>query len=87
MWKRIRYSLKKERDPGRFEQAWVEIAELFQQAEAGEIELASVDEAGFSAQPPNRSAWTKRGATHAVEAKRSKRLKVSGGYCPRGGWC
>lgn len=32
---------------------------MTQQAIAGEIELAYVDKAGFLAQPPNRSAWTK----------------------------
>lgn len=37
-----------------------------------------MDEAGFAPQPPNRSAWTKRGDTHAVEAKRSPRLNVIG---------
>jgi hypothetical protein len=43
---------------------------LIQQAQVGDIELASVDEAGFAPQPTNRSAWTPRGETHAVEAKR-----------------
>ncbi len=51
---------------------------MIRQAQAGEIELAYVDEAGFAPQPPNRSAWTKRGETHAVEAKRSPRLNVIG---------
>jgi len=51
---------------------------LIRQANAGEIELAYVDEAGFSAQPPNRSAWTKSGETHAVTAKRGQRLNVIG---------
>jgi hypothetical protein len=36
------------------------IAELMKQAQAGEIELARVDEAGFAPQPPNRSALTKK---------------------------
>ena len=69
---------KKKRDPERFERAQGEIAELIEQAEAGEIELADVDEAGLAAQPPNRSGWTKRGETHAVDAKRSPRLNVIG---------
>jgi len=44
---------------------------LIRQAQAGDIELAYVDEAGFAPQPPNRSTWTKRGETHAVTAKRA----------------
>nr|WP_245598861.1 transposase [Methylomicrobium lacus] len=37
-----------------------------------------MDEAGFAPQPPNRSAWTKKGETHAVTAKRGRRLNVIG---------
>ena len=68
--------LEKKRDPEQFEQARVEIDELIKQAQAGEIELAYVDEAGFAPQPPNRSAWSKVGETHAVVSKRSQRLNV-----------
>jgi transposase len=57
---------------------------LIQQANTGEIELAYVDEAGFSAQPPNRSAWTKSGETHAVTAKRGQRLNVIGALLSSG---
>jgi hypothetical protein len=34
---------------------------LIRQAQAGERELAYVDESGFATQQPNRAAWTKRG--------------------------
>lgn len=44
-----------------------------------------MDEAGFAPQPPNRSAWSKAGETHAVEAKRSKRLNVIGAMLSSGG--
>lgn len=57
---------------------------MIQQANAGEIELAYVDEAGFSAQPPNRSAWTKSGEVHAITAKRAKRLNVIGALLSSG---
>ena len=67
---------KKKRDPERFEQARQDIAELIQQAQAGEIELAYVDEAGFAPQPPNCSAWTKSGKVHAITAKRAQRMNV-----------
>ena len=51
---------------------------MIQQAQAGEMELAYVDEAGFAPQPPNRSAWSKVGESHAVMAKRSQRLNLIG---------
>lgn len=54
------------------------------QAQAGTIELAYVDEAGFAPQPPNRSAWTKGGETHAVTAKRAQRLNVIGAMLSSG---
>ena len=76
--------LEKKRDPERFEQARSDIDALIQQAQAGDIELAYVDEAGFAPQPPNRSAWTLRGETHAVEAKRSQRLNVIGALLSSG---
>lgn len=57
---------------------------MIQQAQAGDIELAFVDEAGFAPQPPNRSAWTPWGETHAVEAKRAKRLNVIGALLSSG---
>ena len=83
VWKCTRYSLKK-RDPQAFEQAWVEIDDLIQQARAGEIELAYVDEAGFAPQPPNRSFWSKVGATHTVVLKRSQCLNVIGALLSSG---
>jgi transposase len=76
--------LEKKRDPERFEQARRELDELIQQAQAGEIELAYVDEAGFAPQPPNRSAWSKVGETHAVVAQRSQRLNVIGALLSSG---
>jgi transposase len=46
--------------------------------------LAYVDEAGFAPQPPNRSAWTKSGETHAITAKRGQRLNVIGALLSSG---
>jgi len=43
-----------------------------------------VDEAGFAPQPPNRSAWSKVGETHAVVSKRSQRLNVIGALLSSG---
>ena len=47
-----------------------------QQAADGNLVLAYVDEAGFSAVHPNRSAWIPKGGRHLIEAKRGKRLNV-----------
>lgn len=52
--------------------------------QSGEIELAYVDEAGFAAQSPNRSAWTKIGETHQALASRGKRLNVIGAMLSSG---
>ena len=76
--------LKKKRDEQAFLQAQHEIAGLLEQAKNGEIELAYVDEAGFMPQPPNRSAWTLRGETHCVTAKRGKRLNLIGAMLSSG---
>jgi hypothetical protein len=53
---------------------------LIEQARAGKIELAYMDEAGFTPQPPNRSAWTKKDEVHAITAKCSQRLNIMGGF-------
>jgi len=79
-----RHRLKAWIDPERFEQARQDIAGLIQQAQAGEIELAYVDEAGFAPQPPNRSAWAKSGEVHTVTAKRGQRLNVIGALLSSG---
>jgi hypothetical protein len=75
VWKRTRYSLKKNATRSDSNKL-AEIKDLIQQAQRGEIELVYVDEAGFAPQPPNRSAWSKVGETHAVVSKRSQRLNV-----------
>ena len=59
-----------------FEKAKEEIAQLRARAQAGEIELAYLDEAGFGQVHPNRAAWTLRGEQHEIEAMRGKRLNV-----------
>ena len=47
--------------------------------------LAYVDEAGFAAVHPNRSAWTPKGERHLIEAKRDKRLNVLAALLSSGG--
>jgi transposase len=57
---------------------------LIAQSYASCFKLAYVDEAGFAPQPPNRSAWTKSGETHAVTAKTAKRLNIIGALLSSG---
>lgn len=59
-----------------FEQAKRDIAKLRQRAQAGEVELAYLDEAGFAQAHPNRAAWTPVGEQHCIDAVRGKRLNV-----------
>jgi len=47
--------------------------------------LAYVDEVGFSAVHPNRSAWTPKGECHLIDAKRDKRLNVLAALLSSGG--
>ena len=75
---------KKSCDEDAFRQAAIEIKSLTEQAASGDIELAYLDEVGFFAVHPNRSAWAPRGQCHLIEAKRSKRLNVLGALLSSG---
>ena len=80
-----RVTRSKKRNEADFRQAQAEIELLRVQAQAGEIVLAYVDEAGFAQVHPNRSAWTPRGERHLIEAKRGKRLNVLAAMLSTGG--
>ena len=75
---------EKSRDKAAFRQASIEIAALRERAEAGKIEVAYVDEAGFATVHPNRSAWTPVGEQHLIKARRGRRLNVLGALCSSG---
>ncbi len=75
---------KKNRDEDAFRQAAIEIEALSDQAASGDIELAYLDEAGFAAVHPNRSAWTECGKCHLIQAKRGKRLNVLAAFLSSG---
>lgn len=76
---------KKKRDDDEFRAAQVVIAGLRAQADAGEMVLAYFDEVGFSQVHPNRSAWTRKGGRHLIDAKRGKRLNVLAAMLSTGG--
>jgi transposase len=75
---------KKSRNEVAFREAQVVIEELRTKAAAGDMVLAYVDEVGFSQIHPNRSAWTRKGKRHLIEAKRGKRLNVMGALISTG---
>lgn len=54
----------------------MEIERLKRAAKAGEIEMAYLDEAGFSCVHPNCNAWTRKGQQHLIPAIRGQRLNV-----------
>lgn len=60
----------------KFRAAQQEIALLKEEAAKGDRVLAFVDEAGFTQAGCNRSAWTKIGERHLIDATRGKRLNV-----------
>jgi transposase len=53
-------------------------------AKRGEVEVAFVDETGFAQAHPNRSAWTRKGECHSLEARRGKRLNLVGAWLSSG---
>ena len=67
---------EKKSDAAAFAKSSQALVKLKRQAQAGEIELAYLDEAGFAQVHPNRSAWTPRGEQHLIDAPRGKRLNV-----------
>ena len=74
----------KKRDPVAFEAQKVKIEALEEKARAGEIELAYLDEAGFSCVHPNRNAWTTVGEQHLIPATRGNRVNVLGALMSSG---
>jgi len=77
-WKRVRKSLKKERDEGLFRFFEAEIKELAALEQAGEIELFSYDESGFDLNPSPVRAWHRPGSTLCLPARRGGALTVAG---------
>lgn len=77
-WKRMRKSHKSRRNEALFQHAQAEIEHLKAQEEAGEIELAYFDEAGFSLVPVVPYAWQPVGETLEIPATYSRRLNVLG---------
>ena len=77
-WKRMRKSHKSKRNEALFKQAQAEIELLEAQADAGEIDVAYFDEAGFSLVPVVPYAWQPVGETLEIPSAYSRRLNVLG---------
>jgi transposase len=77
-WRRVRKKPKGKPDPAEYARKKVELEELKQQAERGEIDLYYVDESGFCLIPYVPYAWQEKGETIAVESGGKKRLNILG---------
>jgi transposase len=76
VWKRIRTSLRSQREEETFRAAQAELATLRAQAATGQCDLYYYDEAGFSWQPCVPYAWQPVGQTLEVPAAHGPRLNV-----------
>tara|TARA_X000001036_G_scaffold382037_1_gene374473 strand:- start:9 stop:1007 length:999 start_codon:yes stop_codon:yes gene_type:complete len=78
IWKRVRKSLKKKRDPEEFERVQLELNEYREQAKSGEIDLVYFDESGFDLTPSVPYAWQEVNETIELPASKSTRINVLG---------
>jgi transposase len=79
-WKRMRKSVKGNRDQAAFERAKTEIATLHEQEAAGLVAVYYFDESGFSLTPEVPYAWQTVGEIIEIPSRRSQRLNVLG-FC------
>jgi hypothetical protein len=77
-WRRIRRNPKGEPDSEEYARKKVELEELKEQAERGEIDLYYVDESGFCLIPYVPYAWQEKGETIEIESGGKKRLNILG---------
>ena len=78
IWKRVRTSLKSQRDPKKFAQSKTEIMQLTIRQERGEIDLYYGDEVGFNLIPKIPYAWQRIGENIELASSRSKSFNVLG---------
>lgn len=77
-WKRVRKSLKSQRDEATFNRTVKMLEALIGQAQQGRIDLYYFDESGFSLTPCVPYAWQPRGETIEINSQRSRQLNVLG---------
>jgi len=78
VWKRLRNSLKGNRDEPLFAYFKVELDRLTQQAKSGEIDLCYFDETGLNLKPNVPYAWQLRGTTALLPAERTRGVTLLG---------
>ena len=84
-WKRTKRSVAhKQRDPEAVAQMERELAALAGQAQAGELDLVFLDEAGFAPSLPTGYTWARVGERKVVpyESPEGRRVNVAGAYAP-----
>lgn len=78
IWKRLRNSLKRDRDETLFAYFQEELAQLKQQAEAGKLDLCYFDETGLNLKPNVPYAWQAKGTTALLPARRNRGITLLG---------
>ena len=78
VWKRVRSSLKGDRDEDSFHLCEQELAEHLEAAARGEIKLLYLDESGFNGESYIPYAWQDKGTTLEIPCPRGKRINVLG---------
>lgn len=78
IWKRLRNSLKRERDETLFAYFQEELAQLKQQAQAGMLDLCYFDETGLNLNPNVPYAWQVKGTTALLPARRNRGITLLG---------
>jgi len=77
-WKRMRKSLKSQRDEEEFRESQEELVDLIASHQAGELDLYYFDESGFCLTPEVPYGWQPIGETTEIPSKRSQRLNILG---------
>ncbi|MEM6265107.1 MAG: IS630 family transposase [Bacteroidota bacterium] len=82
VWKRLRKSLRGERDPVLFEFFQKELEQLKQMALEEEIALYYLDETGLNLNPHAPYGWQLRGSTSELPAQRGESKTIIGYFSP-----
>jgi len=78
VWKRLRNSLKSNRDEGLFRYFQQELAYLKLEAKEGKIDLCYFDETGLNMNPNVPYAWQLKGSTALLPSERTKGITILG---------
>jgi len=81
-WKRLRNSLKRQRDPVLYEFFKAELAQLKQMAQQTEIDLYYLDETDLHLNPHVPYAWQHKNTTALLPAQRGKGRTIVGIFSP-----